>query len=154
MQYLYGYLYKHTYLSYRFSWPLSNIFIGGILCYLDFIVLVSKWPLKNHCGVDSTYVYYVFLFLLLIILLWYTSHITYKEDYKFKIIHSRWVFGFGRIFSGSMNEEPIMSEFFKEIEYWQARVLVPVQCPDPKSKESYPKKGKEILDSEMTLKSY
>ena len=53
---------------------LSNIFIGGILCYLDFIVLVSKWPLKKHCGVDTTYVYYVFLFLLLIILLWYTSH--------------------------------------------------------------------------------
>ena len=52
----------------------SNIIIGGILCYLDFIVLVSKWPLKKHCGVDTTYVYYVFLFLLLIILLWYTSH--------------------------------------------------------------------------------
>ena len=87
------------------------------MCYLDFIVLVSKWPLKNHCGVDSTYVYYVFLVLLLIILLWYTSHITCKEDNNFKIIHSRWVFGFGRIFSGSMNEEPIMSELFKEIEY-------------------------------------
>ena len=44
---------------------------GGILCYLDFLVLVSKWPLKHYCGVDSTYVYYVFLLFLFIILLWY-----------------------------------------------------------------------------------
>ena len=65
---------------------LSNIFIGGILCYLDFIVLVSKWPLKKHCGVDTTHVYYVFLFLLLIILLWYTSH-NMQGEKKTKVIH-------------------------------------------------------------------
>merc|ERR1719471_261742 len=67
------------------------LLVGGVLCYLDFLILLSKWPLKKYCGINSTYVYYVFLFWLAIILLW-------------------WVFGFGRIFSGAMNQEPIMSD--------------------------------------------
>ena len=93
-----------------FIWIFTKTFLGGILCYLDFLVLVSKWPLKKHCGVDSTYVYYVFLFLLLIILLWYTRHKMQGEKIL-RPFNFRWVFGFGRIFSGSMNEEPIMSTF-------------------------------------------
>ena len=61
-----------------FIWIFIKTFLGGILCYLDFLVLVSKWPLKKQFGVDSTYVYYVFLFLLLIILLWYTRQSRHK----------------------------------------------------------------------------
>ena len=93
-----------------FIWIFIKTFLGGILCYLDFLVLVSKWPLKKHCGVDSTYVYYVFLFLLLIILLWYIRH-KIQGKRILKPFNFRWVIGFGRIFSGSMNEEPIMSTF-------------------------------------------
>ena len=68
------------------------VFLGGILCYLDFLVLISKFPLKHYFGVDTVDVYYVFLFWLLVIMIW-------------------WVFGFGRIFSGAINTEPFMGNF-------------------------------------------
>ena len=69
------------------------IFPGGILCYLDFLVLIAKFPLKHYFGVDTVDVYYVFLFWLLIIMTW-------------------WVAGFGRIFSGAINTEPFMGRNF------------------------------------------
>ena len=40
----------------------------------------------------------------------YTRHKMQGEKIL-KLFNLRWVFGFGRIFSGSMNEEPIMSTF-------------------------------------------
>ena len=66
--------------------------VGGFLCYLDFLVLLSKFPLKRYFSVDTVDVYYVFLFWLLVIMIW-------------------WIFGFGRIFSGAIDTEPFMGNF-------------------------------------------
>ena len=67
------------------------LLIGGVLCYVDYLILISKWPLKKFFEVNTTYIYQVFLAFLVIIMIW-------------------WVFGFGRIFSGAMNEDPVMSD--------------------------------------------
>lgn len=67
------------------------LLVGGVLCYVDYLILLSKWPLKTYCEVNTTYIYYVFLGFLSIIMIW-------------------WVFGFGRIFSGAMDNDPVMSD--------------------------------------------
>ena len=67
------------------------LMIGGVLCYLDFLILLSKEPLKRHCSVNTNFVYYVFLAFLVIIMIW-------------------WIFGFGRIFSGAMDKDPVMRD--------------------------------------------
>ena len=67
------------------------LLIGGVLCYVDFLILLSKEPLKRNCNVNTNFVYYVFLGFLVIIMVW-------------------WIFGFGRIFSGVMNKDPVMKD--------------------------------------------
>ena len=67
------------------------LLIGGVLCYVDYLILISKEQLKRHFSVNANFVYYVFLGFLVIIMIW-------------------WIFGFGRIFSGAMNTDPVMDD--------------------------------------------
>ena len=80
-------------VSYRYCEDIFApwLLIGGVLCYLDFLILLSKEPLKRHCSVNTNFVYYVFLIFLMIIMIW-------------------WVFGFGRIFSGAMERDLVMED--------------------------------------------
>ena len=69
----------------------SWLLVGGVLCYIDFFILMSKEPLKRHCHVNTNFVYATFLGFLVIIMIW-------------------WVLGFGRIFSGMMDQDPLMED--------------------------------------------
>eukprot|EP00092_Neocalanus_flemingeri_P002633 GFUD01002820.1.p1 GENE.GFUD01002820.1~~GFUD01002820.1.p1 ORF type:complete len:173 (+),score=13.58 GFUD01002820.1:265-783(+) len=65
------------------------LLIGGVLCYIDLLILIVAKALKTP--ENQAIPYLAFFGILLIILIW-------------------WVFGFGRIFSGAMNREPVMDD--------------------------------------------